>query len=137
MWTLLAWSTVAGHVAYLTYQTLGGLLGLRSRLWLIPHLGCVVWGVGIVVIQGSCPVTRLEKWLRVQGGGSAYPGSFLDHYLFGHLLPNGTQALVYGLHLVIIIATYVIVVRAWRRGGPRVEREGTRHETVPTSSQPS
>jgi hypothetical protein len=125
MWSVLAWAAVALHVLYLLYQTFGALFGLYDWRWVIPHLGCVVWGVGIVVIQGNCPVTKLEKYFIAEGGGTAYGGSFLDHYLFGRLLPEGTQELVYGLHLVIIIVTYVVVVRHWRRVG----RPGARTDT--------
>jgi hypothetical protein len=46
----------------------------------------------------------------------------LDHYLFGTLLPDGTQAWVYALHLVVIALTYVLVVR--RRPGHPGPLEG-------------
>jgi hypothetical protein len=137
MWTMLAGVAVVLHVLYLAYQTFGALFGLSNLRWLIPHLGCVIWGVGIVVIQGNCPVTRLEKWFITQGGGTPYEGSFLDHYLFGRLLPEGTQALVYGLHLVVIIATYVVVLRHWRRVGrsrPEIHDARTGPGAVTTSS---
>lgn len=104
---------VALHAAYLVYQMLGGLLAFKDRRWLVPHVMAVTWGIGIVVVQGSCPVTALEKGLWVRGGSSGYDGSFLDHYVFGSFLPNGSQPLVYGLHLVVIIVIYVQLARRW------------------------
>jgi hypothetical protein len=98
------------HAGYLVFQTWGALLALRSRYWLVPHLAAVTWGITIVAVQGSCPLTRLEKHLIAQSGGTPYSESYLDYYLFGTLLPDGTQTLVYALHLLVIAATYGFVL---------------------------
>lgn len=113
-WMLMAWGVVLLHMAFLLFQMLGALLGLVSRAWLVPHLAVVTWGVGIVVVQGSCPLTVLEKDLVERAGGTPYAGSFLDHYLFGILFPEGAQALVYGTHLVVIVAAYAYVLTRLR-----------------------
>ncbi|WP_164519480.1 DUF2784 domain-containing protein [Nocardioides ferulae] len=110
----IAWAVVLLHLAFLLFQMLGALLGLVSRAWLVPHLAVVAWGVGIVITQGGCPLTVLEKNLIERAGGTPYAGSFLDHYLFGILFPDGTQALVYGAHLVVIVATYAYVLTRLR-----------------------
>jgi hypothetical protein len=116
----MTWLVAAGvvalvHVVYLVFQTLGALLGLRDRRWLWAHAAAVTWGVTIIVVQGRCPLTLLEKQLLSRSGGSSYTESFLDHYLFGRVLPDGSQAWVYGLHLVVIAATYAVVAVHWRR----------------------
>lgn len=115
VWTVMAWAVVVLHLAFLVFQMLGALLALVSRVWLLPHLAVVTWGVGIVITQGSCPLTVLEKNLIERASGTPYAGSFLDHYIFGILLPDGTQALVYATHLVVILATYAFVVLRLRR----------------------
>ena len=109
MGTFLAGVVVAVHVGYLVYQMCGGLLALRDPRWLAPHLVAVTWGVVIVVMGWRCPLTNLEKVLREQSGGTTYSGSFLDHYVFGTYLPDGSQPVVYGLHLVVIVLVYVLV----------------------------
>lgn len=129
-WTLMAWAVVVLHLAFLVFQMLGALLALVSRAWLVPHLTVVAWGVGIVIIQGRCPLTVLEKSLVERAGDTPYSGSFLDHHVFGILLSDGTQAFVYAIHLVVILATYVYVVTRLRRrpvqaaGGDRVATAG-------------
>lgn len=115
MWALLAWGVVGAHLGYLLFQMCGGLLALRHQRWLVAHLAAVAWGVGIVVTQGNCPVTRLEKALWVRAGVEPYSGSFLDHYVFGLLLPDGTQTWVYALHLVVIVLVYAAVLPRMRR----------------------
>lgn len=124
MWIVAAYAMVLLHVAYLLFQAFGALLGLRSRRWLVPHLLAVTWGVGIVVVGGRCPLTLLEKQFIARAGGTPYPESFLDHYLFGALLPDGTQAWVYGLHLVVIVASYALVLT--RRSPVPVDAFGPR-----------
>jgi hypothetical protein len=115
MWTLAAAAVALLHALYLCFQTFGALLGLHDRRWIMPHLVAVAWGVTIIAIAGSCPLTLLEKSLIAEADRVPYSESFLDHYLFGTLLPDGTQAWVYALHLVVIVLTYVLVVRR-RRG---------------------
>jgi len=110
MWIVASYAVIVLHALYLCYQTCGALLGLRSRRWLVPHLMAVTWGVLIVVLQGRCPLTVLEKHLIATSGETPYTGSFLDHYVFGTLLPDGSQAWVYGAHLAVIVLTYVVVL---------------------------
>ena len=118
MWILASYAVVGLHVLYLAYQTFGALLGLRSHRWLVPHLTAVTWGVLIVVVQGRCPLTVLEKHLVAASGETPYTGSFLDHYVFGALLPDGSQAWTYDAHLVVILITYVLVLAPTLRGRP-------------------
>lgn len=117
---MLIGGVVALHAAYLLYQMCGGLLAFRSAKWLIPHLLAVTWGIVIVAMQWKCPLTELEKSLRA-GEGTAYTGSYLDHYVFGTYLPNGTQNLVYGLHLAVILAIYALLARRWLRTRQRLQ----------------
>lgn len=128
----MAWAVVLLHLAFLVFQMLGALLALASRAWLVPHLATVTWGVGVVITRGSCPLTVLEKDLIERGGGTPYAGSFLDHYVFGTLLPDGTQAWVYATHLVVILATYAYVVFGLRRRS--VQGAGDRTATAGVSA---
>ena len=115
IWIAAAVLIAVLHAGYLVYQTLGALLAMQDRRWLLPHTAAVTWGVVIVVVQGSCPLTLLEKHLIGRSGGTPYTESYLDRYLFGTVLPDGTQTLVYGLHLAVIAATYLVVAHRWLR----------------------
>ena len=115
MWTVAIVATVLVHATYLVFQTFGALLTLRHRGWLWAHLAAVTWGVTIVVVRGRCPLTVLEKYVTTRSGGTPYQGSYLDHYVFGEVLPNGTQPAVYAAHLAVIVATYVVVLQRSHR----------------------
>jgi len=117
MWSGFSVTVVALHAAYLVFQMFGGLLALRDPRWLIPHLVAVTWGVVIVAMQWKCPLTHLEKVLQARAGGTSYSGSFLDHYVFGTYLPNGSQAWAYGLHLVVILLVYAMLAGKWMHTG--------------------
>lgn len=115
IWIVAAVSVAVLHAGYLVYQTFGALLALRDPRWLLPHAAAVTWGVLIVVVQGRCPLTVLERHLIDRSGGTPYAESYLDRYLYGTVLPDGTQAWVYGLHLAVIAASYVVVAHRWLR----------------------
>jgi hypothetical protein len=133
MWTLGIYGVALVHAAYLVFQTFGALLVLRHRRWWSVHPLAVTWGVGIVVVQGRCPLTMLEKHLVERSGGTPYEGSYLDHYLFGPVLPEGTQVAVYAAHLLVIIGTYVYVLR--RTATPPWAGPGARADS-PTGVRP-
>jgi hypothetical protein len=71
------------HLCFVLFIPLGGIAVLwRPRLaWL--HLACTFWGALIVWTHVVCPLTPLEKALRVRAGGGAYEGGFIRHYLVG------------------------------------------------------
>jgi hypothetical protein len=77
------------HFAFVVFVALGGLLVRRwTRLaWL--HLPAAAWGALIEFTGIVCPLTPLEKWLRLRGGGEAYAGGFIQHYIVPLLYPPG------------------------------------------------
>lgn len=82
------------HLAFVLFIPLGGLAVLRwPRLaWL--HLACALWGALIVWAHVVCPLTPLEKALRVRAGETAYPGGFLRHYLIDPVFSGGMPPLL-------------------------------------------
>jgi hypothetical protein len=88
---------------------------VRNRWFRIVHLGCI----GIVVVQSwfgvICPLTTLEMALRANGGGVAYEGTFISHWL-GELLYYEAPAWVF----VLVYTVFgMLVVFTWFRVPPR------------------
>jgi hypothetical protein len=104
---LLADLTLLIHLAFVVFVVLGGLLVLRRpRLaWL--HLPAAAWGAWVELAGWPCPLTPLENWLRVQGGGAAYSTSFVEHYLVPVLYPS---ELTRGLQ--VLLGAFVIILNA-------------------------
>lgn len=108
---VLAGLVAVVHAASIAYVVLGGFLALRDVRWLWPHLAGVAW----VVVSGSlldvCPLTALEKWLVLQGGGTPYDGYFISHYLVGRLYPTTVADAVRDLATVVILGSWAVVAQ--------------------------
>ena len=123
---LLADAVVVLHVAYVAYVLLGALLVRRwpRTVWL--HLAAVAWGVYVAATGGICPLTPLEVTLRVRAGQAGYQGGFIQHYVLPVLYPEGLTrgALVAEAVLVVVVnvALYAWVRRAWRRAARKGDR---------------
>lgn len=107
------------HLAFVVFVVAGGFLLARwpRLIWL--HLPAAVWGATIEFSGGICPLTPIENRLRVRGGGDAYSGDFVEHYLLPLLYPAqltpGFQFWL-GVGVVVVnVLTYALAWRAWRR----------------------
>ena len=84
--------------------------------------GTAVWAAWIEFSGKICPLTPLENWLRMRGGGSAYAGDFVGHYLMPILYPSGLTSkvqfilggVVIGVNLIIY--GYVFFIRRSKGG---------------------
>jgi hypothetical protein len=77
------------HFLFVLFSSLGALLIIRWRkiLWL--HLPAAFWAAGIEFSGTLCPLTPLENWLRIRGGGAGYAGDFIGQYLLRLVYPSG------------------------------------------------
>ncbi len=105
------------HFAFVLFVVLGGLLSLYRRWWAWLHLPAALWGALIEFAGWICPLTPLENWLRLQAGGGAYEGSFIQHYIVPVLYPAGlTREMQVGLGLGVVVLNLVIY---WRVFSPK------------------
>lgn len=123
IWRALADAVLVAHLGFILFVVLGGLLVLRwPRLaWI--HVPVVLWGAAIEFFGWICPLTPLEKWLRVMGGEAGYAGGFIAHYLLPLVYPAGLTRgiqLVLGAFVVSVnLAVYLVLWRrSRRRSGP-------------------
>jgi len=115
----LATLVVLAHFAFILFVMFGGLLALRWRWVPWAHIPCFLWGAGIEVVGGICPLTPLENRLREAAGESQYAGTFIEHYILPVVYPAGltrTVQLVLAVSLVALnVAIYAWVIRRRRR----------------------
>ncbi len=117
---ILADLLVIVHFAFVLFVAAGGLLVLRWPRLAFVHLPAAIWGAWIEFTGGICPLTPLEKSLRVRAGEATYAGDFVDHYIVPILYPSGltrTAQVVLGVVVVAVnVAIYAMVgIRARRR----------------------
>lgn len=108
------------HFGFILAVLFGGLLVLRypRAVWL--HLPILLWGVGIELLGGLCPLTTVENRLRRLAGEEGYPESFVEHYVAPIIYPAGlTRDLQYvlaGLVLLVNGLVYGWIIYRRRRG---------------------
>ncbi len=102
---VLADFVVIVHFSFVLFVICGGLLVFKWRWVMWVHLPAVLWGALVEFNGWICPLTPLEVWLRVAGGGSAYETGFIDHYVVPLLYPvhlNREWQILIGMAVIII-----------------------------------
>jgi len=91
------------HSTFVVFVVFGGLLVVRRRRLVFLHLPALLWGAWIEFSGWICPLTPLENWLRLKGGGTAYRGDFIAHYLLPVLYPpNLTREIQVALGILVL-----------------------------------
>jgi hypothetical protein len=115
----LADLVVALHLLFVMFVVLGGLLALRWPRVAWVHLPAAVWGALIEFGGWICPLTPLEKRLRVLAGQAGYPGGFIEHYMLPVLYPAGlTREVQLVLGSAVVILNVVVYWYVWGRSRP-------------------
>jgi hypothetical protein len=117
---LLADLIVLIHLLFVLLVVFGGLLVLWRRYLIWLHLPAVIWGVGIELFGGVCPLTPLEVRLREGAAQQGYEGGFIEHYLIPIIYPlEMTRSVQIGLGLAVLAVN--LAIYAWighrRRSG--------------------
>jgi len=117
-WRLAADAVMLVHFSFVVFVLLGGFLAWRWPRAVAFHVGAVVYGVVILVVGFTCPLTPVEKSLRLQAGDAGYDGGFVEHYVVRMLYPGELTALVQagmvvGL-LLVNVAAYTVTLRRHR-----------------------
>ena len=110
------------HLMFVIFVVVGGLLVWRWRRLIWLHLPAVTWGALIEFTHVICPLTPLEKQLRVLAGQQGYEGGFITHYIIPVLYPagltHGTQVALGACVVVLNVAVYTMILRRRRPTQP-------------------
>lgn len=119
---LLAELILVTHALFVAFIILGLVLillgGWRRWGWVknwwfrVIHL----LGIGIVIAESwldtTCPLTDWENRLRVSAGGSAYPDSFVQHWLHEFLFYDFSPwvfTVAYTMFGMLVLVAWVLV----------------------------
>jgi hypothetical protein len=118
---LLADVVLVVHAGYLIYLAFGGFVAWRWPRWIWPHGCAVAWGIAVVGLSISCPLTRLENVLLAAGGERTYDSSFVNQYLAGVVYPREHLDLARWLLVGVVAASWLgawLCARRTRRQAP-------------------
>jgi Protein of Unknown function (DUF2784) len=115
VYRIAADGVVVVHVAFIVFVAVGGVVAWRwpRLLWL--HVCAVAWGVAIIAVGFSCPLTPLERYLRRRGDEQGYEGGFVDRYIEDVIYPGGYTWLVRTLIAAAVIVGWTGVTVRWAR----------------------
>ena len=106
---------LAAHFCFLAYVVLGGFLAWRWPRAFWPHLAAAAWGLAVVGIPLTCPLTYAENWARRRAGEAALTNGFIDRYIEGVLYPERYTRLLQVLVAVLVLGSWFGAYRLKRR----------------------
>ena len=128
IYRILADLVVVIHFAFVLFAVMGGLLAVRWAWMSWIHLPAAGWAALIELVGWVCPLTPLERWLRIRAGGAGYEDGFIAHYVLPMLYPagltRGVQIVLAVFVVVVNVLVYAWVVRRHREHGARAQIPG-------------
>lgn len=121
----LADLTMIVHFAFIAFLPVGALLAWRwpRLIWL--HVPAVGWGIAIITLGFSCPLTPLEQYFRRLAGVRGYEGGFVDRYLEDVIYPGELTPLLRVLAAVAVVGGYAaLALKKNRKAGGQAPPRG-------------
>jgi hypothetical protein len=110
-----------GHFLFVAFAVFGGFAVLHDWRWAIIHVPVVVWSSVVNLAAWTCPLTPLEKRLRLAANQTGYEGGFIQHYIGPMVYPRGMPRrleLVAGVSIVIWNLMVYAALWWWLSGVP-------------------
>ncbi|MGH8248506.1 MAG: DUF2784 domain-containing protein, partial [Gammaproteobacteria bacterium] len=80
------------------------------------HLPAAAWGAAIEFGGWVCPLTPLERELRLRAGEYGYDSTFIDQYLTPVIYPMGlNREMQFLLGFAVLVINAAIYWQVWRR----------------------
>lgn len=92
------------HFLFVVFAVFGGALVWFDFAWVWAHLPVVLWSSLVNLLSWTCPLTPLEKALRIRSGQSGYSGGFIEHYVGSVVCPRGMprrMELIAGVSVIV------------------------------------
>jgi hypothetical protein len=77
------------HFLFAAFAVFGGFLAFSNPAWAWVHVPVVLWSSVVNLMSWTCPLTPIEKTLRVRAGQTGYSGGFIQHYVGNAVYPRG------------------------------------------------
>jgi hypothetical protein len=104
------------HFLFAAFAVFGGFLCVRDLAWAWVHVPVVLWSAIVNLMGWTCPLTPMEKALRIRAGQTGYPGGFIQHYIGRAVYPRGMPrrlSLIAGISILAWNVLVYAMVLAW------------------------
>jgi len=110
---------LVAHALFVLFAVFGALLVVVDYRIVFVHLPVVAWSSIVNLAHGTCPLTPLERQLRIQAGQASFEGGWIQNYIEPWLRPLGMPRrleLVAGISIVVWNALLYGVIWVWSSG---------------------
>ena len=104
------------HFLFAAFAVFGGVLVFYDPAWAWVHIPVVLWSSVVNLMSWTCPLTPIEKALRIRAGQGGYTGGFIQHYIGRAVYPRGMPRqleLVAGISILVGNALIYAAILAW------------------------
>jgi hypothetical protein len=111
------------HFLFAAFAVFGGMLLFHNLSWAWVHVPVVLWSSVVNLMSWTCPLTPIEKTLRLRAGQTGYAGGFIQHYIGPAVYPRGMPRqleLVAGISIVVGNALVYAAAITWSGRWPAV-----------------
>lgn len=142
--------TVLCHMGYALFIVLGQVAiiagaffrwqWIRNWRFRIVHLAAILIVVCETLAGMTCPLTTLEKWLRIQAGQTTYRGDFLANFihdaLFVEISSEALTVLYAAFATCVLVCLRLVPPGAMGTSGPAVLQNAHDASLSSTASPP-
>ena len=110
---------LVAHALFVLFAVFGALLVVVDYRIAFVHIPVVAWSSIVNLAHGTCPLTPLERELRIQAGQASFEGGWIKNYIEPWLRPLGMPPrleLVAGISIVVWNALLYGVIWVWGNG---------------------
>jgi hypothetical protein len=107
---------LASHFLFALFAVLGGFLTLIDPWVMVLHIPVLAWSSIVNLAGWTCPLTPLEKNLRLRAGQQPFEGSWTQNYLEPLVRPLGMprkMELIAGISIVVWNVVVYGIVFLW------------------------
>ena len=97
------------HFAFVVFVVFGAFLVIKWRRLAWIHVPAFLWGAIIELAGWICPLTHLEYWLRIAGGGAVKNIGFVERYIVPLLYPTPFTRRLQIILGAIVLAVNVLI----------------------------
>jgi len=104
------------HFLFAAFAVFGGILAFYNPAWAWVHIPVVLWSSIVNLMSWTCPLTPIEKALRIRAGQVGYSGGFIQHYIGRAVYPRDMPRqleLVAGKSILVGNVLVYAAVLAW------------------------